>query len=307
MDRALREAVEAALAARDGRPAEVVGDRGVGGGCIHDARLIELADGRRLFLKSDEGDGAGSDTRDDLFEREAEGLAALAAAEAIRVPRDPLPGRAGDTVFLLMEAIPTGRPATGFFADFGRRFAALHRSTARRPAAGGRHGFDHDNYLGGTPQPNPWTDSWAAFFRDHRLGHQLRLARERGRSDEVIDRLGDRLLDRLDRWLEVPEEPACLLHGDLWSGNFLADEDGAPVLVDPAAYRGHREADLAMTRLFGGFEADFYRAYEEAWPLPPGHRERLPLYQLYHLLNHLNLFGAAYRGRCVEILRRYAG
>jgi protein-ribulosamine 3-kinase len=300
MDRALRQAVEAALAARDGRPAEVVGERPVGGGCIHDARLLELADGGRLFLKSDAGGPA------DLFEREAEGLAALAAAEAVRVPRDPLPGRAGDTVFLLMEAIPTGRPAPGFFADLGRRFAALHRATARAPAAGGRHGFDHDNYLGGTPQPNPWTESWAAFFRDHRLGHQLRLARRRGRSDPELDRLGDRLLDRLDRWLDLPEEPACLLHGDLWSGNFLADEAGAPVLVDPAAYRGHREADLAMTRLFGGFDADFYRAYEEAWPLPPGHDERLPLYQLYHLLNHLNLFGAGYRGRCVEILRRYA-
>jgi protein-ribulosamine 3-kinase len=307
VDRALREAVEAALAARDGRPAQVVGDHAVGGGCIHDARRIELADGRRLFLKSDAGAPAGQEGRGDLFEREAEGLAALAAAEAIRVPRDPLPGRAGDTVFLLMEAIPTGRPAAGFFADFGRRFAALHRTTARNPRAGGRHGFDHDNYLGGTPQPNPWTESWVDFFRHHRLGHQLRLARQRGRSNPEMDRLGDRLLDRLDRWLDLPEEPSCLLHGDLWSGNFLADDEGAPVLVDPAVYHGHREADLAMTRLFGGFDPAFYRAYEEAWPLPPGHRERLPLYQLYHLLNHLNLFGSAYRGRCVEILRRYAG
>lgn len=303
MERALREAVEAALAARDGRPAEVIADRAVGGGCIHDARRLELADGRRLFLKSDAGPGVAVD----LFEREAEGLAALAAAGAIRVPRDPLPGRAGDTVFLLMEAIPTGRPAPGFFADFGRCFAALHRTTARQPGAGGRHGFDHDNYLGGTPQPNPWTESWPDFFRDHRLGHQLRLARRRGRSDAELDRLGDRLLGRLDHWLDLPEEPACLLHGDLWSGNFLADDTSAPALVDPAAYRGHRDADLAMTRLFGGFDPAFYRAYEESWPLPPGHQDRLPLYQLYHLLNHLNLFGGAYRGRCVEILRRYAG
>lgn len=308
MDPALRAAVEAALAARDGRAAEVVADRPVGGGCIHDSRLVELADGRRLFLKSDAGVPA------DLFEREAEGLAALAAAGAIRLPRDPLPGRVGggggaaeEPLFLLMEAIPAGRPGPGFFADFGRRFAALHRATARSPADGGRFGFEHDNYLGGTPQPNPWTESWTAFFRDHRLGHLLRLARRRGRSDGALDRLGDRLLDRLDRWLDLPDEPACLLHGDLWSGNFLADEAGAPALVDPAAYRGHREADLAMTRLFGGFAPDFYRAYEEAWPLPPGHEERLPLYQLYHLLNHLVLFGEGYRGRCVEILRRYAG
>lgn len=300
MDPALRRAVEAALAARDGRPAEVIADHPVGGGCIHDARLVELADGRRLFLKSDAG------VPDDLFVREAEGLAALAAAGAIRVPRDPLPGRAGGTLFLLLEAIPAGRPGPGFFADFGRRFAALHRATARAPGAGGRFGFDHANYLGGTPQPNPWTDSWLDFFRHHRLGHQLRLARRRSRSDPELDRLGDRLLDRLDRWLDLPEEPACLLHGDLWSGNFLADDTGAPVLVDPAVYHGHREADLAMTRLFGGFDAAFHRAYEEAWPLPAGHAERLPLYQLYHLLNHLNLFGGGYRGRCVEVLRRYA-
>ena len=301
MDAALRRAVAAAVAARDGRPTEVVGERPVGGGCIHDARLVELADGRRLFLKSDRGVPA------DLFEREAEGLAALAAAGAIRVPREPLPGRAGDTLFLLMEAIPSGHPGRGFFADFGRRFAALHRETAQAPAEGGRFGFDHDNYLGGTPQPNPWTVSWVAFYRDHRLGHQLRLARLRGRSDAELDRLGDRLLDRLDRWLDLPDEPACLLHGDLWRGNFLADDEGAAVLVDPAVYRGHREADLAMTRLFGGYDADFYRAYEEEWPLPAGHPDRLPLYQLYHLLNHLNLFGGAYRGRCEEVLRRYAG
>ncbi|HVS04467.1 MAG TPA: fructosamine kinase family protein, partial [Thermoanaerobaculia bacterium] len=289
-------AVEKALAARDGRPASVVADRPIAGGCIHDSRLLELADGRRLFLKADAG------APPDLFEREAEGLAALAAAGAVRVPADPLPGRAGGTVFLLMEAIPRGSPGRGFFADFGHRFAALHRDTR-----GGRHGLDQDNYLGGTPQPNGWSESWVDFFRQHRLGHQLRLARERGRSDAELERLGASLLERLGRWFDVPGEPACLLHGDLWSGNFLADDRGAPVLVDPAVYHGHREADLAMTRLFGGFESAFYRAYEEAWPLPPGHEERLPLYQLYHLLNHLNLFGASYRGRCLAILRRYAG
>lgn len=296
MEPALRRALAEALAARDGRPAEVVAARPVAGGCIHDARLVELADGRRLFVKSDSG------VPDDLFAREAEGLAALAAPGVLRVPRDPLPGRAGGTLFLVMEAISAGRPGPGFFAGFGRRLAALHRATAGR-----RFGFAHDNYLGGTPQPNPWSDDGAAFFRDQRLGHQLRLARRRGRSDPELDRLGDRLLDRLHRWLDLPGEPACLLHGDLWSGNFLADDAGAPALVDPAAHYGHREADLAMTRLFGGFSPAFHAAYDEAWPLAAGHPERLPLYQLYHLLNHLNLFGAGYRAQCLAILRRYAG
>ncbi len=145
------------------------------------------------------------------------------------------------------------------------------------------------------------------FWRSHRLGFQLRLAREHGVSDDELDRLGDRLMDRLDAWIDLSDEPACLLHGDLWGGNYLSDENGDPVLIDPAVYYGHREADLAMTRIFGGFEPAFYRAYEDEWPLPPGSEDRLPLYELYHLLNHLNLFGRSYRGRCVGILRRYVG
>ena len=299
MDRALAAAVERAVAEREGGEVRITGSRGVSGGCIHDARLVELADGRRLFVKSD---AARPGASADLFEREAEGLAALAEPGAIRVPRDPLPGRDGNLLFLVMEAIPTGRPGPGFFAGFGRRLAELHRTTAAD-----RCGFHHDNYLGGSPQPNPWTARWPDFFRNHRLGHQLELARRRGRSDPELDRLGDRLLARLDEWLDVPAEPSCLLHGDLWSGNYLADDRGAPVLVDPAVYQGHREADLAMTRLFGGFSEDFYAAYEETWPLPAGSAERTDLYQLYHLLNHLNLFGEGYRGRCLATLRRYAG
>lgn len=295
MERELRRAVESALAARDGGAVEIAGARPASGGCIHEAWLVSLADGRRVFVKADAA------APPDLFAREAEGLAALAAAGVLRVPAGALPGRAGATGFLVMEAIAEGRPGERFFADFGRRFAALHRATR-----GSRCGFAHDNYIGGTAQPNGWADSWVDFFRDRRLGHQLRLARERGHADGELARLGDRLLERLGRWLDLPGEPACLLHGDLWSGNFLADAEGEPVLIDPAVYYGHREADLAMTRLFGGFAADFYAAYEEAWPLPPGHQERLPLYQLYHLLNHLNLFGAGYRGQCLAVLRRYA-
>ncbi len=154
------------------------------------------------------------------------------------------------------------------------------------------------------PQPNPWTRSWLEFFRRHRLGHQLELARRQGRADGELDRLGERLLDRLDQWLDVPGEPPCLLHGDLWSGNFMVGPQGEPVLIDPACYYGHREAELAMTQLFGGFAPEFYAAYEEAWPLPPESAPRVAIYKLYHLLNHLNLFGGSYRGQCVGVLRR---
>lgn len=303
MSPALRQAIERAVAEATGREVRIAGDRPVGGGCIHDARLLELDGGARLFLKSNR------DAPADLFPREAEGLRALAAPYekgAIRVPADPIAGEVEDgPQFLVMEAIETGARKRGFFESFGRRFARLHRETVRDGEA--PFGFDHDNYLGSTPQPNPRTAIWVDFFREHRLGHQLRLARSNRLSDPELDRLGDRLLDRLEEWLDLPEEPACLLHGDLWSGNYLADAAGEPVLVDPAAYHGHREADLAMAKLFGGFDRAFYAAYEEEWPLPPGSLERVEIYQLYHLLNHLNLFGRGYRGQCLAILRRFAG
>lgn len=272
---------------------QVVTAHPVAGGCIHQAWRVELADGSSRFVKANAACPA------DLFEREAEGLAALAAVGALRVPQGAVAGAAAGLHFLVMEAIATGPQPPGFFADFGRRFADLHRRST-----GERHGFPHDNYLGATPQPNAWESDWVELFRRHRLGHQLDLARRSGLADSDLLRLGDRLLDRLDRWLDVPGEPPCLLHGDLWSGNFLVDEHGAPVLIDPACYYGHREADLAMTRLFGGFAADFYAAYEEAWPLPAGSEERLPVYTLYHLLNHLNLFGGSYREQCLGVLKR---
>lgn len=294
MDAALRRSLERLVAGETGKPATVVSSSPVGGGCIHDARILELSDGRHFFLKSN------SSAPEGMFEAEAAGLAALAAAGEIRVPRNPLAGRAGNLRFLLMEVIPTGSPGRGFFADFGRRFARLHRN-----AQTSRAGFDGDNYLGATPQPNGWMEDWVEFWHTRRLGHQLDLARQRGLSDPELDRLGDRLLSRLGEWIELPEEPFCLLHGDLWSGNYLVDDHGEPVLIDPAVYYGHREADLAMTHLFGGFSPDFYRAYEDEWPLPPGSAERLEIYKLYHLLNHLNLFGRGYRAGCLEILRRF--
>lgn len=297
----LAEAVEARLAeaGRERGTSRPIAFRPAGGGCIHRSGVVELAGGGTVFLK------ANSELPDDVFEREAEGLRALAESGCLRVPRDPLPGVAADgTRFLVMEAIElTGSPGgdrRGFFEDFGRRFARLHRETP-----GERYGFAHDNYLGPTPQPNPRYDDWGSFFRDHRLGHQLRLARETGASDAELERLGERLLDRVPELVATADEPPVLLHGDLWSGNFGVAADGEPVVFDPAAYYGQREADLAMTRLFGGFDPRFYAAYEEEWPLPPGSEDRLALYELYHLLNHLNIFGGGYRSGCLAILRRF--
>lgn len=296
MDETLRRAVARRLGEAGGEEVEIASAVPVGGGSINRAYRVDLAGGRRLFVKAHDSAPRA------MFEREAEGLAALVAASALRVPREPLPGAAGGVSFLAMEWIESGRPGAGFFERFGRGFARLHRTTAAR-----RFGFAHDNWLGASPQPNGWTGDWVEFWRRHRLGHQLRLARANGLSDRTLDRLGDRLAARLGEWIDLPEEPPCLLHGDLWGGNYLAGADGEPVLIDPACYYGHREADLAMTRLFGGFSPEFYRAYEEEWPLPPGSAERLAIYELYHLLNHLNLFGRSYRGRCVAILERLVG
>lgn len=297
MDARLRSAVEAVIAAAEGGEPTIASDSGVGGGCISDARIVRLEDGRRFFVKSNPAPLPG------MFAREAEGLRALGDAGPLRVPR-PIGhgGGDGDTIpFLALEHVESGGRRADFSERFGRGLAELHRR-----ATADRFGFEHDNYIGATPQPNRWTDDWVEFWREHRLGHQLRLARANGVSDRALERAGDALLARLDELIAEPAEPPTLLHGDLWGGNYMVDASGEPVLIDPAAYYGRREADLAMTQLFGGFDDRFYAAYEEASPLPPGSSERLDIYRLYHQLNHLNLFGSSYRSGCMAILERYA-
>lgn len=283
--------------AKAARPA---GSRAVAGGSINETRLLELRDGRRFFVKSNAGGELAH-----VFEREAEGLEALRRAaqpiDGLRVPAAVGQGEANGRSFLVLEAIETGRAGPSFHADFGRALAELHRGSA-----GERYGFENDNYLGATPQPNAWTGDWVDFWRRHRLGDQLERAQHAGLADRTLDRLGQRLLDRLDDFLP-PHPHACLLHGDLWGGNYLVDEQGRAVLIDPAAYYGHREADIAMTRLFGGFPPAFERAYEQAWPFEPGSAPRLLIYELHHLLNHLNLFGRGYLGSCHSHLRRLVG
>ncbi|MCA9664263.1 MAG: fructosamine kinase family protein, partial [Myxococcales bacterium] len=219
-------------------------------------------------------------------------------ADVLRVPEVVAVARE----FIVLEHIETSsiRPP-GFSRAFGAALAELHTSTSAA-----RFGFAHDNYLGATPQPNGELDDWVEFFGRRRIGYQLGLARERGhaRRGDELDTLGARLLEALGEIIGEPDEPPCLLHGDLWGGNYLVAEDGAPVLIDPAVYYGRREADLAMTRLFGGFDGAFYAGYEARWPLAAGAERRFVVYELYHLLNHLNLFGGSYRSSCIAHLRR---
>jgi fructosamine-3-kinase len=244
-----------AAAIRAATGAEVVRSSGVGGGCITDSRVLSLSNGQRVFYKT---------ASQGMFAAEARGLGELARAGALRVPEVVCVG----ANFLVLEHIPTGRQEPGFFQDFGERFATLHRFF------GSTFGFVEDNWCGATPQVNtPTCDDWATFYWDNRLLFQLRLAERSGQATRELSRAVERLEARLPDLLEGAEEPPSLLHGDLWGGNFMVDDVGQAVLVDPAVYYGHREADLAMTRLFGGFSQAFYAAYQEAWPLPDGWEE----------------------------------
>lgn len=267
----------------------------VAGGSINRASRLELADGRTVFCKENSLRHAG------LFEGEARGLVALRAADGPRVPEVYGYFDDGSSQFLLIEWIEPGRRDAAFFLRFGRELAAMHR--ANRSA---RCGFDRDNHIGATEQRNGWLDGWHEFFAERRIEFQVRLARDRGLLDAAAAASADRLASRLAGLLpDLDDGEASILHGDLWGGNYLVGDSGEPVLIDPAVYYGHREADLAMTELFGGFGGAFYTAYEEEWPLEPGYRDRRDIYNLYHLLNHLNLFGGSYLGQCLSILRRH--
>ena len=263
--------------------------RAVGGGDISAAWRLET-DEVPVFVKT------GPPSSADMFTAEAEGLAELAAPQAIRVPGVIACGCEGSTAFLAIDWLDFERPTRETEARLGRQLAELHRTTRDR------YGWHRDNTIGLTPQHNDWSDDWVEFFGRQRLGFQLELAAGKGFSGSLQDQ-GARLLERLPALFEDYVPAASLLHGDLWGGNW-ARANGEPVIFDPAVYYGDRESDLAMTRLFGGFGAAFYDAYEASAPLAPGHHLRRDLYQLYHVLNHLNLFGGGYLGQAQELMRR---
>ncbi len=264
------------------------------GGCIHRAEIVELDDGRRYFVKS------SRDARN-MFRTEAQGLSELAASGCMRVPDVVAQGTlsAGEDC-LILEAINSGPRPHDFFETLGSCLARLH-DTNRRDYCG----WTTDNYLGSNLQRNTPNDSWLEFFAEQRLRAQLRMARNQGLGSPELFQLTERVISRLDQWIDDDGEHVSLLHGDLWSGNLLCDTQGQPVIFDPAVYYGHRETDLAMPLLFGGFSDAFVASYDEVLPLPSGWRQRVELYQLYHLLNHLNLFGSGYLDSCLEIVRKY--
>ena len=261
----------------------------VGGGSISTAMKATLEGGESIFAKV-------SPQTKDMFFKEANGLLELAKASAIKVPRIFFV----DEEILILEYLSSSSASDKkkFFEEFGRQFARLHRFTS------GSFGFTEDNYIGSTPQKNmPRSSSWRNFYLSHRLQIQFRLAEKNGYADSRLAALFGALERRIDDLIPDDGELPCLLHGDLWQGNFLCIGDNMPVVVDPAVYYGHREADLAMTLLFGGFGDSFYSAYREAWPLNPGWQRRMELYKLYHLFNHLNLFGEGYYGQVAATMK----
>lgn len=290
---AVQAAVVEALAAHVGRPVRLDRLRVVGGGSIHAAYQLDT-DAGPFFLKQNAAAEAAN------FAAEAEGLRTLMGRSPLRVPAPLGHGTAGAQAWLLMDWLDARTPTAATWTRLGEGLAALHRHTQAR------HGFHQDNYIGSLPQRNTPCATWVEFWVAHRLEPQAALAHARGRLDAPTRALLDRVVARLPELL--PEEPPALLHGDLWSGNVLASTgpDHVPAIFDPAVYYGHREVDLAMTTLFGGFEPGFYAAYAAGFPLEPGWRERLPLHHLYPLMVHLNLFGTGYLPQVQAVLRRYA-
>ena len=272
---------------RHGMTLDVDSSTPVSGGSIASAYRVESATGP-LFLK------LGPKAQLPMFEAEADGLAALEEAGHLRVPRELGFGESSNTAYLLLTWLSLRPPGVHTQAALGKGLAQQHR------VLGSTHGWRRDNFIGATPQLNGPENHWLDFLRKRRFDPQLELALRNGFGGALQDR-GQALLNNLEDLFDLMPAPS-LLHGDLWGGNWGADEQGAPWVFDPAVYYGDRETDLAMTRLFGGFGADFYRAYQQEWPLPTGWQRRQALYQLYHVLNHLNLFGAGYLGHAGQLL-----
>lgn len=263
----------------------------VSGGCINECFKITLASGELYFLKVQSLENI------DLFYTEAEGLKALANAGVVgdgllQVPQVRAVGECHSTAYLLMDFLQLRSLRGQEFSKLGEALAQLHSETKDK------FGFNVDNFIGETTQPNGFMSEWVDFYQQQRLSHQLSLATSRGANDTLIEVM-ETVIAAVPQLLNGYNPKASLLHGDLWSGNAACCIDGTPAIFDPAVYYGDRETDIAMTELFGGFTRDFYQGYNAVWRLDTGYERRKPLYQLYHSLNHFNLFGGSYQQQAI--------
>jgi fructosamine-3-kinase len=282
--------ITTAITQATSQPFAIADTRSVGGGCINQGYKITGSDRCNYFVKLNQAHQL------EMFVAEAMGLKQMYATQTITVPQPICWGVAGNSSYIVLEWLDLGGGNSQAWTEMGRQLAAMHR----RGTFGDRFGWERNNTIGSTPQINTWMDNWADFFAEHRIGYQLKLAKRKGGSfpdpNKVITAIKDKLADR--------QPQPSLLHGDLWSGNAAIATDGSPVILDPATYYGDREADLAMTELFGGFPANFYQGYNQEWQLDLGYSKRKTIYNLYHILNHFNLFGGGYGSQAKRMLER---
>jgi fructosamine-3-kinase len=254
------------------------GSSSIGGGCINQANRITGIDGRDFFVKFNQASFAP------FFQAEALALREIRETQTVLTPAVIAHGLSNEGAYLVLEYITEGSSSSKGQAQLGAQLAKMHR--IQKPF----FGWEVDNCIGATPQPNPPADNWPEFYRDHRLAHQLKLAAQKGRIFEG----SDALLGKIESFFKSYHPHPSLVHGDLWGGNAGYDTNGSPFVFDPASYYGDRETDLAFTYMFGGFSSSFYKAYEQEFPLDRGFQIRKTLYNLYHELNHFNLFGGGY-------------
>jgi protein-ribulosamine 3-kinase len=287
----LKKAAEEKLSDKFKTSITITNEQAIGGGCINSAHRIDTNNGSYILKWNDANAYPG------MFEAEAKGLELLKKANAIQVPSVVATGQSNNCTFILLELIEPGKRIKNFWQDFGSKLAKLHTNTTIS------FGLDHDNYIGSLPQANKQYASWKDFFVHERLEKQIELARNSGAINNSLIQQFNNLYKRFDEL--VPEEMPALLHGDLWNGNYMVSNDGTACLIDPAVYYGHREMDLAMTKLFGGFSEEFYESYNATFPLQPRFESRIDIHNLYPLMVHVNLFGGGYLSQVKAILSKF--
>jgi len=280
--------ISQAIAQATGQQFEIVDTRSVSGGCINQGYKISSSD-TDYFVKLNQA------SQVEMFAAEALGLKQMYATQTIVIPQPICWGTADNSSYIVLQWLDLGRGNSQSWRAMGSQLADMHRQGTEK-----RFGWSRNNTIGSTPQINTWMDNWADFFAEQRIGYQLRLAQRNGGSfldlNQIVDAVRNKLADR------QPE--ASIVHGDLWSGNAAILGNGAPAIFDPAAYYGDRETDIAMSELFGGFPAAFYQGYNKAWELDSGYQQRKSIYNLYHVLNHFNLFGGGYGSQAKRIIQQ---
>jgi fructosamine-3-kinase len=266
----------------------IANTKSVSGGCINQGYQVSSKD-QTYFVKLNDI------SKVEMFAAEALGLKQIYATKTITVPQPVCWGTAANHSYLVLQWLDLGGGSNQSWTEMGRQLAAMHRVGTSKD-----FGWERNNTIGSTPQINTWMDNWADFFAEQRIGYQLKLAQRRGGNFPEPNRVIDAVRNKLAEWQPL----ASLVHGDLWSGNAAISSDGAPIILDPATYYGDRETDLAMTELFGGFPTSFYNGYNEAWELDSGYRQRKSIYNLYHILNHFNLFGGGYANQAKTIIQQ---